>query len=87
MEERRKVAQVVHAWRTTYAAHKLLSQPPPHFAFFQQQLGLKPLLVTPQGYVVLLIQVTRMIAMNGVCIAGRRCLCYMQVAGAAAYPM
>jgi hypothetical protein len=57
LEERRKVAQVVHAWRTSFAAHRLLSQPPPHFAFFQQQLGLKPLLVTPQGYVVLLIKV------------------------------
>jgi hypothetical protein len=51
------VAAIVHTWRMTYAAHRLLRQPPAHFAFFQQQLGLKPLLVTPQGSVVLLIKV------------------------------
>jgi hypothetical protein len=72
MEERRKVAHIVHTWRTTYAAHRLLCQPPAHFSFFQQQLGLKPLLVTPQGYVVLLIKVS---------LQGRfgvRCACNIQ---------
>eukprot|EP00882_Tetradesmus_deserticola_P014280 GHRQ01015178.1.p1 GENE.GHRQ01015178.1~~GHRQ01015178.1.p1 ORF type:complete len:203 (+),score=47.61 GHRQ01015178.1:400-1008(+) len=57
LEERRKLARIVHSWRVTYAAHQLVNQLPPHFSFFQQQLGLKPLLLTPQGYVVLLLKV------------------------------
>lgn len=64
LEERRKVAQIVHAWRSSFAAHRLLSQPPPHFGWFQQQLGLKPLLVTPQGYVVLLIKMQSVVQMS-----------------------
>uniref|UniRef100_A0A383WN22 CRAL-TRIO domain-containing protein n=1 Tax=Tetradesmus obliquus TaxID=3088 RepID=A0A383WN22_TETOB len=64
VEERRKVAQIVHAWRSSFAAHRLLSQPPPHFGWFQQQLSLKPLLVTPQGYVVLLIKMQTVVQMS-----------------------
>ncbi|KAF6256637.1 CRAL-TRIO domain-containing protein [Scenedesmus sp. NREL 46B-D3] len=64
LEERRRVAQGVHSWRTTYAAHRLLSRAPPHFGFFQQQLGLQPLLVTPQGYVVLLIKMQTVVQMS-----------------------
>lgn len=51
------VANMVHAWRNKFQADKLLNKLPPAFEFFQQNLTLKPLLVTPQGYVVLLLKV------------------------------
>lgn len=57
-EERLKLAKYVHTWRVQYAADKLLKQHPPNFAWFQKQVHLKPLIVTPQGHVVILLKVS-----------------------------
>eukprot|EP00878_Enallax_costatus_P025895 GHUV01027744.1.p1 GENE.GHUV01027744.1~~GHUV01027744.1.p1 ORF type:complete len:110 (-),score=22.09 GHUV01027744.1:619-948(-) len=57
-EERLKLANYVHTWRVQYVADRLLKQQPPNFAWFQKQVYLKPLVVTPQGHVVVLLKVS-----------------------------
>ncbi|KAF8061976.1 ODA7 [Scenedesmus sp. PABB004] len=64
LEERRKVAAIVHAWRLRYGRHAALDAPVPHFAWFQRHLHMRPLAVTPQGHVVLLVKMASLVGMS-----------------------
>lgn len=58
MEERSRLAGIIHAWRQSVAADVILQRPPPNFARFQKHLVLRPLLTTPQGHVVVLLKLS-----------------------------
>jgi hypothetical protein len=58
MLERRKIASLVHTWRAKVQADTLLlAQRPVHFDWFAKQLVLRPLLLTPDGDMVVLLKV------------------------------
>lgn len=57
MEERCRLAGIIHAWRQSVAADVILQRPPANFDWFQKHLMLRPLLTTPQGHVVVLLKV------------------------------
>lgn len=57
LEERRKLAAGMHAWRLQVGADTLTQRPPAHFDWFHQHLQLRLLAVTPQHHVVLLLKV------------------------------
>lgn len=57
MEERSRLAGVIHAWRETVGADTLLQQLPAHFDWFQKHFVLRPLLKSEQGHVVMLLKV------------------------------
>jgi hypothetical protein len=67
MEERRMIANIVHRWRTAVQAHTLLQQLPQHYDWFHERLVLRPLFLTPEGDVVVLLKVSAMCA--GSCAA------------------
>lgn len=59
MEERQKLATIIHNWRVDVGIDTILQQPPANFDWFQKHLVLRPLLKTQQGHMVVLLKVSQ----------------------------
>lgn len=67
LEERSKLAGIIHAWRETVQADTILQQLPANFDWFQKHLVLRPLLKTQQGHMVVLLKVSVLHASSAPC--------------------